>query len=418
MRIRNLGPCLHRAFEMSGEMGPVLGCLLVILSAPMMVWGQVNLFVENFDDPELVDWGGPILMKKASFTANSGYAFCNLSGVDPTTTGGSQFKAYSIQRFLYAGIEMRVRLSSDNKLETDVGGGTRRWGFRSGSPQYSLSFRSLEQGMISAFDTWYPGHPGNEMIGFCASTRINDEFVFWQKIEGIDLTEWHTYTILWQPEVATFLIDDVVVAITERVPQIPMRIYLRAASGENLTLQCKGVGGEEVSIDECIQVDYIRVFSPDSKFEEMDSEVSGLFAQALPMLDELEQRGENTTNLRAEYGKAQHDWQKDHYVYDEARPRLEKIIEAIENWDEIFTKFAQASECIGTLEGEVETRDATMLKAFLSKAEETWQECNCPATNQLLDNIIAKCPIPEALTVLSLILLPALHKVKRSPPRL
>jgi hypothetical protein len=49
-----------------------------------------------------------------------------------------------------------------------------------------------------------------------------------------------------------------------------------------------------------------------------------------------------------------------------------------------------------------------MCRAFYNNAEKTWEEYNYVATQQVLNNIIAKCPVTETLPVLGLILLPAI----------
>jgi hypothetical protein len=406
--------------QVGDKMKPILGfSLLVLFSAPLVVLGEVTLFHENFDDPELDDWSGqggednrPILGEYSSITAHNGYVFLNLSGVDPDRLSGtSGTKFYSTNYFHYAGIEMRVKLSSDNKAGGDIGGGGRRWGFRSGATQYALTFQTMEQGMLPAMNVWYPGNPGTELLGFFVSSRINDKFTFWQIIEGIDLTEWHTYTILWQPEAATFLIDDVVVAMTNEVPQIPMRVYLVVNAGQNLTLPCHTVDQEEICTDEYMQVDYVRVFTSDEKFHEKDLEMSGLITRAHSLISELDQKGENTTNLREQYSEAQDNWREDRRLYNEAKPRLERIIEVMEHWDEVEAMFAQASECIETLKKKGDTRNEKMCEAFYSNAVGTWEQHDYKATYPVLSSIIARCPEPmHLLTLLGLILLSALRR--------
>jgi hypothetical protein len=96
---------------------------------------------------------------------------------------------------------------------------------------------------------------------------------------------------------------------------------------------------------------------------------------------------------------------------------LPRVGPVLEHWDEIQGMFTQASECIGTLEQEGRTRDVTISKAYYDKAVGTWGEYEYQATRNLLDSIVAKCPVPEALPVFCLILLPLLLHVVRDRDR-
>ena len=89
------------------EVKSSLVCLLILISAPLVVLGEeVTLYVYDFDDPSLPEWGdtqspsgrtGPIFGNMASFSARDGYVFGNLSGVDHTSVGGSGFYGYSVE---------------------------------------------------------------------------------------------------------------------------------------------------------------------------------------------------------------------------------------------------------------------------------------------------------------------------------
>jgi hypothetical protein len=374
----------------------------------------------EFDDPELADWhdpGGYTMGQHGSFSAHNGSLFCNITEVLRTSSNwGGGGKQFSVQEHIFVGSEMRIRLSSDNKLESDFGGGLRTWGFTTtgSQPDNHLSFRSMEQGLMPVFNRKYPeGHPiRNDLLGFRASAMITNEFVFLKPIEGIDLTEWHTYTILWEPENATFLIDGVVVATTNQVPQVRMKLFLSWWAGTNLTLQTQTVGQEEYYVDEYIQVDYASVFIPNKKFHEMDEEITGLLSHALSLIDELEQKNEDTTHLRTKYGEAQSEWQENQYLYDEAKPRLEAIINAIGHWDEIKNLYSQAGETIKALEQEGMSREATMAKGDYSRVEEAWAEYDYDTAKYYLQKII-EVQIPEQalqpiLSILGTILLPTL----------
>ena len=92
---------------------------------------------------------------------------------------------------------------------------------------------------------------------------------------------------------------------------------------------------------------------------------------------------------------------------------LPRVGPVLENWDEIQGMFAQASECIGTLERDGNTRDATMSKAFISKAEKYWAECDYEGTQKELSKIVEKCPVPE-VSIFGLFLLVFLFRGERN----
>ena len=403
--------------------------LLVLLFAPVAAWGEVTLFLEDFDDPELAHWSdqggsrtGPVSMDYASCSVHDGYGFLNLSGTDPAEIDGTggEFKIYSTEYYLYAGLEMRMRLSSDNKLESDVGGGIRRWGFRSGATQWALTFTSQEEGILPAKDQWWgTEHPGREYLGFGLGSRINDEFSFHQNIEGVDLTEWHTYTILWEPEAATFLIDGDVVAVTTEVPQIPMKVYLRMASGENLTLPCQTVEGEEICTDEYVQIDYVRIFASEKEFGAWSDEISQLFSTAEGAMTEAETRGIDTSELKGDcYDKAADYWRGGsesdrHYNPLIAAPYLETVIEYLGQWDEGMDLFSQANAIIENWEQQAtDTRTINMAKGYYSAAEGRWRQYDIEGTRRFLQNIL---DIPEAsllplVVTVGVLLLPTVMK--------
>jgi hypothetical protein len=382
----------------------------------------VTLFFDDFDDTvSLIDYEDLRSYRQGDvnwyidgawqFTAHSsrnGFWFINItdSAYNPDKGYGGYTYLWSEEefRFAFVGIEMRLRFSSDNRLESDVGGGIRQWGFKDPS---DLIFRSMSEGWLPYMDRVEPGgHPGREMIGFFAVSRIDGDYVY-QRIEGIDITDWHTYTILWQPMNATFLVDDEVVASIDTVPKQDMKVCLNIASDQDFTFPCEMVGGEEVCTDECIQVDYVRVFTGEEQFQEIDSEISGLLSRVLQLIEDTEQKGRNSTYLREQYASAQNYWGKDQYIYHEAKELLDPIIEALERWDEVSEMFTNASQHIGL--AAQAGMDTGKMERDYGSAEDSWAKFNYVITKWYLDRIL-DTQIPEAplLPILGLILLPAL----------
>jgi hypothetical protein len=257
----------------------------------------------------------------------------------------------------------------------------------------------LEEGILQAFDS--------KLLGFMACVQLKDEFVFLKPIEGIDLTEWHTYTILWEPENATFLIDDVVVATTDEVPQVGMNVHLNWWAGTNLTLHCHTEGQEEICTDEYMQVDYIRVFTDEERIQEMDTEISGLLFRTSSLIEDLEGKGGNSTQLRSWHAEAREAWQKNH-LYWSSRNLLQTIIEVTENWDEVVEMFSQANATIQEAEQlGADARTITIMKGYYSQAESRWREYDYKRTKTFLQQIL-DMPEPALLCILGLILLPTL----------
>jgi hypothetical protein len=78
-----------------------------------------------------------------------------------------------------------------------------------------------------------------------------------EPITGIDITDWHIYTVIWEQGNGTFLVDGEVVAITDEVPKSSMDTVIA-----NYNLAQHEVQDERIAIpfNEYIQVDYIHVF--------------------------------------------------------------------------------------------------------------------------------------------------------------
>ena len=85
----------------------------------------------------------------------------------------------------------------------------------------------------------------------------------WEPVAGVDMPEWHVYTILWEPGNGTFLVDGRRVASLGNAPSSSMTTIVwtdntvcfgpRLWDGANW-------GSVDVRFNEHIQVDYVRVF--------------------------------------------------------------------------------------------------------------------------------------------------------------
>jgi hypothetical protein len=161
------------------------------------------------------------------------------------------------------------------------------------------------------------------------------------------------------------------------------------------------VEGEEICTDEYMQLDYIRVFVEDERFQEMDSEISGILTQTQQSIMKLDQKGENITQLEAEYGKAQANWQENHYLFCSAKKHLETINNALGHWDEISEMFAQAR---GQIEAAVNAgMDTVSMERNYGYAEKAWSKLEYGVTQWYLQNILdIKISEPTILSILSM----------------
>jgi len=232
--------------------------LMVGLFLPLFVFGEETILRDNFDDPELSlnlwllteDDGG-------SITFRDGYAFLNITNqtqAGKATDIGIRATPGNLP-FRHVIIETRLRCSDDNKLESDIGGGWRFWGFWDFPGQSSLQFHSAspESGKNS---------------GFHVISGVGGTIKFWENVTGIDMTEWHTYTIIWEPGNATYLVDGDAVANTDKVYGYNMDVVI---ANTNVVLESPLWYNVEdrihVPYNTFIQIDYVHIFTiPESFF--------------------------------------------------------------------------------------------------------------------------------------------------------
>ena len=118
--------------------------------------------------------------------------------------------------WFYVGMEIRLRCSEDNGLKNGKGGGYRVWGLGDGHRQ-PIPNNAL------IFDSFSP-QSHSDFVGFWARAIVNNTLTLSTLLE-VDMTDWHTYTILWEPEKASFLIDEKIVGTTNKAPRTPLCVY-------------------------------------------------------------------------------------------------------------------------------------------------------------------------------------------------
>jgi hypothetical protein len=237
-------------------MNSILVCALVLLSAPVVVSGQETLLMDGFDDPEASRqlWeptpytppGFPLAREKGTgtITFRDGFAFLNTT--DQTKADGLAIAALSstYQAYKYTSLETRLRCSDDNGLASDIGAGFRFWGFWDYHGGKFLYFQSASN------------ESREDRVGFRAVCG-NSGLKLIEPITGIDMREWHTYTILWDQGNATFIVDGEVVATTNDAPKSSMALVI----GNSNRVPHNPGFLIDVPFNQSIQVDYVHLFS-------------------------------------------------------------------------------------------------------------------------------------------------------------
>jgi hypothetical protein len=395
--------------------GSLVFASLLLLISPMGFCDE-TYFIENFDKDKNSLAENWILQDPniGTLTVRDGYLLMNLTQKEysPGYLGEAMINTLD-DRLKFMGIEMKLRCSSDNKLNSDIGGGSRGWGFGKKTGNYGGGFFRLCFVSNSVDADWGPK-------GFSALSLEAGQVLFSQSIQGVDICEWHTYTILWRPENATFLLDGVVVAATTNVYNEGLYAFIKVDIDimqdgrwvpEYVDFPCESVGQDEVCTDDYIQVDYVRIFIEEDLFKEMESEVLELLSHIQKLIENLDQKKENTTRLWMDYTESQNNWQNNRYYSEQDYQYLENIIICIENWDEVITLFSRATDQIKSLEQVGKSREAIIAKGDFSRAEETWEKYDYITTKTYLQKILDKpVEIPETvlLPILCFVLLSVL----------
>jgi hypothetical protein len=142
-------------------------------------------------------------------------------------------------------------------------------------------------------------------------------------LTGINITKWHTYTIIWTNEKADFMVDGEVVATTSSPPKATMGVALRIGddhyhppSGilgtylEELIPPGSGwrSGDADVSVNDGIEVDYVHLWTSEERLTEMLSTAHKVLGEVDALLPEIRR-----LSLDAMYGMATEAWVNQHY---------------------------------------------------------------------------------------------------------
>ena len=197
---------------------------------------ETTIFDDYFDGEHA--WNA----RQRKFTIRDGYVFLNISA-------NMYDYACMIVRdeyLTYAGVETRLRASSP------------------AVPMLAIGFHGEES--VTQF-MWFSNESKEGARGLHAFCKVKGLATFWEPIE-LDVTEWHTYKVIWQPDNATFIVDGEVVAQTDQVPDSYQEVCIynncKASVNPSLILgnpaPCSILKSLKVSEDQFTQIDYIRIF--------------------------------------------------------------------------------------------------------------------------------------------------------------
>jgi hypothetical protein len=354
----------------------------------------LTLFHEEFDTQESAQVYWNLYDPSTTSDVRDGIACFNLTD-EANTNPYSRLGFKDLDKngeeafWLYASLEIRLKCSDNNKLGGDIGGGSRYWGLqeRWDRPDTYIFFQSWPP------ESTFPRPGFNADI---SNNSVSSSTDLWE----FDMRDWHNYTILWEPENITILIDGQIVTTTNISINDPMQVYLQlwnAISGGPPIIS------EKLEHNISIQVDYFKLFARKELFEAWSQEINGLISEITSVIEYLEEEdfGIDIVNKSEEdLAVAGKNWQEGYYNYyatkkplDEILNSLNRCVECLDHEEEITAMFSQASDCIELL---IERGYAPqILDADYSRAEKAWSEYDLDITILYLDKIIAQCSESE-----------------------
>jgi hypothetical protein len=256
----------------------------------------------------------------------------------------------------------------------------RVWGFIECLPSHPGNFLVFVQ---------YPVGSDESLVGFRAQVAIDDEIVRSVRIEDVDLTQPHDYTIIWEPNNVTLLIDNDVVLTTDKAPQVPLSIAMinqewtyRAPTDSHGNVVMTGTVDDIENV--WIQVHDVRVFMDQDLLQEHAANASRTLSKFYSLIQTAQQRGLDTQRMRDDYTASIEDL-GDGYVHAELLSKLRLANDMLPAYlDDLSELFPAAQQRILQSVGS----DATRLQGFYSLAEMTWEKYDYPATLDYLEKIM------------------------------
>ncbi len=281
-------------------------------------------------------------------------------------------------KWLHVTVEIRLRCGDDNGLNSDSGEGHRGWGLGDVYPDWPENFL--------IFNSHSPGSD-ESLVGFYAYVGINGTIVQKKNISHIDMRQWHTYTIIWRPGNATFLVDDETVFTTEQVPSAPLAIAVLTQSRHDSLTRNGRIHIKEsfpLKEDQWIQIDHIHVYLGKEEYTEYSSKANQTLREAVNTINSARLGGIDTKGLVEDHTQATQALDQEGYIPAELYLRMMATATKLPNYlDELSNLFAQAEEKIQD-SPEKETR---YLELQVDKALEALRETRYTLATQLLVTI-------------------------------
>jgi len=176
---------------------PILVLMTICLVCRVVAGADYTIFRDDFDNIRNFScWGQDYRCvyrptqpdEVARAHGGTGYGFVRLSQVT-----GDNWKSIALinvegSRHVYENIEIRLNCSNDNKLDSSKGGGLMFWGWV-----------KLGVGIDNALCFFSASPESADSYGFWALSIVNGNLTLMEPITGIDIVDWHTYTIMWEP---------------------------------------------------------------------------------------------------------------------------------------------------------------------------------------------------------------------------
>ena len=308
-------------------------------------------------------------------------------------------------KWLYVSVEIRLRCSHDNGLLSDVGGGARYWGleekytFPQNMACFSSNPREADDYPTGGEFPWnmYPGY------GFRAYTVANGSVVY-ESLYEIDITEWHNYTISWEPGNLTYLVDGKVVSFSDSSPSVPMHCIINLWN--NVGIKEDGtVARMDIEQDVTIQVDHIRFFTTVERFNESSRDVDSRFTHTSKKIEEAELNGIDALVLNQQLDSARRTWGNGYYSHPRTVMALDSldalVDEVLENHEQVESMLDRAEKAIENALGNIEDRELAIMEGYMDKALEFWDELDCNQTIIYLQKVLDMYPVMDDSNAIS-----------------
>ena len=334
--------------------------------------GKTTFLFDSFDSNDdywhLVTEGtGSIRLQE-----NNIYLFINKTphGAKATFNDGGGGRG---ERWLYGSMQTYLKMS-ENEANCCYS-----WGF--GAGQHPDDAKD-----VLCF-TFFPQRSEPDLAGFWILIIINNEPVLIEPVD-INLRDWHTYTIHWEPDNATFFIDGKKILTTNQVPYSSMHIGACVSNAAfEVTDYVKWLGTEGTDLDEWIQIDYTHFFMEEKQHSEYVRDAESILLAASQKIQEAERHGLAIDNFHEYQADATEALEEGEYIPGQLYTKIKAVADLSSEDLVMFAQlFPEAQEKLQSLQGDAENRTELEAKYMLVQTE--WDKCNFEVSEFYLRLII------------------------------